>query len=80
MSRDKVLQHSIQGLPKMPGASTRIVSFEQIQHNPDAAALLSFISHVESKAIPHAILSQALLRQRMTEAIGLNGVLRSEYS
>lgn len=52
-------------------ANTWIVSFEQIQRNPNAAALLSFISFIESKAIPRPMLPQAASEQRTTLAIGL---------
>jgi hypothetical protein len=52
-------------------ANTWIVSFKQIQRNPEAAALLSFISFMEPKAIPRSMLPQAASEQRTTLAIGL---------
>ncbi|CAI4214250.1 unnamed protein product [Parascedosporium putredinis] len=52
-------------------ARTWVVSFEQIRVDPDAAMLLSFIAHVESRAIPRSMLPPVGSEQKMTHAIGV---------
>jgi tetratricopeptide (TPR) repeat protein len=52
-------------------AKTWLISFIQIrEHDEVAADLLSFISCIESKAIPHSILPSVEPEERMIEAIG----------
>jgi tetratricopeptide (TPR) repeat protein len=52
-------------------AKTWLVSFDQIRDQDEVAAnLLSFISCIESKAIPHSILPPAQPEERMRRAIG----------
>ncbi|KAH6847075.1 kinase subdomain-containing protein [Chaetomium sp. MPI-CAGE-AT-0009] len=52
-------------------ARTWAVSFDQIRKNKDAAMLLSFIAHVEFKAIPRSMLPAVGSEQRMTRAVGV---------
>jgi hypothetical protein len=52
-------------------AKTWLVSFDQIlQHNPDAAEILQYMSCIEWKAIPRSILPAIEPEARMTTAIG----------
>jgi tetratricopeptide (TPR) repeat protein len=52
-------------------ARTWLLSFEQIRHqDPIAAEILSFISCIEPKAIPHSILPQGESEERQVRAIG----------
>ena len=53
-------------------ATTWLVSFDQIRKtNSLAAGLLSFISHIEPKAIPQSMLPCADSKQQMLDAIGV---------
>jgi tetratricopeptide (TPR) repeat protein len=52
-------------------AKTWLVSFDQIRDQDEVAAgLLSFISCIESKSIPHSILPSVQPKERTTRAIG----------
>ncbi|KLO86267.1 related to ankyrin 3 [Fusarium fujikuroi] len=52
--------------------TTWIVSFQQIRHlHDDAAILLSAAAHLEPKAIPCALLPPLSSQQKMTRAIGI---------
>jgi tetratricopeptide (TPR) repeat protein len=52
-------------------ATTWLVSFDQIRKSDNAAAeLLSFISHIEPKAIPQSILPSLDSEEQMVHAIG----------
>lgn len=51
--------------------STLAVSFDQIRKNKEAAMLLSFIAHVEFKAIPRSMLPAVGSEQMMTRAVGV---------
>ncbi|KAH7126012.1 hypothetical protein EDB81DRAFT_951419 [Dactylonectria macrodidyma] len=52
-------------------ATTWIISFDQIRRNDEpAAAILSFTSHIEPKAIPRWILPRMGSEQQLTKAIG----------
>ncbi|GJN78753.1 hypothetical protein PLIIFM63780_002262 [Purpureocillium lilacinum] len=52
-------------------ASTWVVSFEQIRKDVDVAMPPSFMTHVESKAIPRSMLPAVGSEQRMIRAVGV---------
>ena len=61
--RDKTVENAV--------AKTWLVSFNQIRdHDVVAADLLSFISCIESKAIPRSILPSVQPKERIVQAIG----------
>ncbi|TLS20402.1 uncharacterized protein PpBr36_11190 [Pyricularia pennisetigena] len=51
--------------------STWVVSFEQIRKSPGAAKLLSFIAHIEFKAIPSSMLPLIGLESEQSMALGV---------
>jgi tetratricopeptide (TPR) repeat protein len=52
-------------------ARTWIVSFEKIKEDADAAAILSFLSFVEPRAIPLSMLPRRGSKQKLTRALGV---------